>query len=326
MSTGLYIHVPFCVKKCPYCDFYSVSDHSSEIYKKYTDAVLRNIQEYIRKYPSLSFDTVYFGGGTPSVMPVSFYEKVLSLVSHVCDMKSSEITIELNPQTADYEKLKDLRSTGINRLSVGVQSAVDSELHDLGRIHDSYQACQTINDAHAAGFENISADLMTGIKGQTAGSLLKSICTLSELPVKHISAYMLKIEENTEYFRKGFSKLIPDEDETADLYFLTVSSLEERGFYQYEISNFAFKGYESRHNLKYWHCEEYIGIGPSAHSYFNGKRYEVPRELENFVKSDTQHEIVNELMPADFFEKAMLALRLTEGLDLRKYPLSLIHI
>ena len=187
-KTGLYIHVPFCVRKCPYCDFYSVASSKEKLYEQYADAVIRNIKRYVRENPEIFFETVYFGGGTPSLLPVYLYEK---------------ITIELNPGTSDEDKLRKLRSIGINRLSVGIQSAKDNELKYLGRIHDFTQAKNIINDAYSAGFENISADLMIGVREQTMESLMFSIDRLTELPLKHISAYMLKIEEGTEYFKNG---------------------------------------------------------------------------------------------------------------------------
>jgi len=318
MSVGLYIHVPFCIRKCPYCDFYSVT-LSDELVSVYTQAVIRNIRAYREQNSSLSFDTVYFGGGTPSLMPLSFFDGVLSELSGGLT-DSPEITAELNPGTSDFDKLQSLRCVGINRLSVGIQSAVGTELSDLGRIHSFEEAKSAVSDAYRAGFENISADLMIGIKGQTKDSLISSVDALTALPLTHISSYMLKIEEGTEFFKKNIKKEVPDEDTAAELYLLSVSELEKKGYKQYEISNFSRPGFESRHNLRYWRCEEYIGIGPSAHSYYNGKRYSVPRDLSDFTASERQREDVTEEKPADFFEKAMLALRLSEGLDLKKYP------
>lgn len=319
-KTGLYIHVPFCVRKCPYCDFYSVASSKEKLYEQYADAVIRNIKRYVRENPEIFFETVYFGGGTPSLLPVYLYEKIMSEISLYTDFERSEITIELNPGTSDEDKLRKLRSIGINRLSVGIQSAADNELKYLGRIHDFTQAKNIINDAYSAGLENISADLMIGVREQTMESLMFSIDRLTELPLKHISAYMLKIEEGTEYFKNGMSELVPDEDLVADMYLALVEKLKEKGYFQYEISNFSRKGYESRHNLRYWHCESYIGIGPSAHSYFNNKRYEVLGNLSEFILSDCQKEIINDENPDDFFEIAMLQLRLTEGLDTKLYP------
>mgnify|MGYP003504784312 CR=1 FL=1 len=319
-AVGLYIHVPFCVKKCPYCDFYSITDHNSDLFDKYTDAVVRNIKKYLSENKNLLFDTVYFGGGTPSIMPVSFYEAILKTISQSCSIESSEITIELNPKTADKDKIVSLRNVGINRLSVGIQSANDTELADLGRIHNFAEASEIILSAHEAGFDNISADLMISIKNQTIQTLKNSIDMVTALPVKHISAYILKIEKGTVYYKNNISDYLPDDDKTAEMYIEAVRRLSDKGFKQYEISNFSKHGFQSKHNLKYWYCQEYIGIGPSAHSFFNNKRYEVPKDVNKFTLSEYQNEIINEEHPGDFFEKAMLALRLTEGLDLKPYP------
>lgn len=319
MNTGLYIHVPFCVRKCPYCDFYSVSSSDDSVYRRYTDAALRNICRYLKKYPSLNFDTVYFGGGTPSLMPAYFYSEILSAVRNFTEL-GAEITMELNPGTADREKLSLIRECGVNRISVGIQSASDNELSDLGRIHDFSDVVRAVSDIRAAGFTNISGDLMAGIKGQTKESLRSSVKALADLSLNHISSYMLKIEPGTEFGKNGMADEIPDEDISADMYLLMVEELEKRGYFQYEISNFSKPGFESRHNLKYWNSEDYIGIGPSAHSCFEGRRYEVPRNLQQYIYDDFQQEIVNEESPGSFFEKAMLALRLVKGLDLKKYP------
>ncbi len=319
MKAGLYIHVPFCVRKCPYCDFYSVPASDSNLYRKYTDAVLRNIKRYTENNPSLKFDTVYFGGGTPSLMPAYFFSEVLETAEKFIT-DSPEITMELNPGTADRTKLRDICSSGVNRVSVGIQSSSDEELQYLGRIHSFDDVLRAVDDVRSAGIKNISGDLMIGIRGQTHASLAESVKQLAALELQHISSYMLKIEQGTEYSRSGISALVPDEDETADMYLLAVEKLREYGYEQYEISNFSKPGFESRHNLKYWNCEEYAGIGPSAHSYFGGVRFEVPRSLQDFTDSRYQTEVTNEENPGDFFEKAMLALRLTKGLDLSLYP------
>ena len=319
MKAGLYIHVPFCIRKCPYCDFYSVSGTDESLKTEYTAAVIRNTERYLKRYPDLSFDTVYFGGGTPSLMPASFFGDVLEIIKGHLD-PDAEITMELNPKTADEEKLNEIRRSGVNRVSAGIQSAIDSELRDLGRIHDFAEAAEAVRIAKNAGFDNISGDLMIGIKGQNEESLVQSVNALASLGLKHISSYMLKIEPGTEFFRNGISSVVPDEEKTAELYLLAVKTLAEKGYRQYEISNFSLPGSESRHNLKYWNCEDYIGIGPSAHSCFDGKRYEVPRDLSSFITGPYQKEEVNEDHPCGFFEKAMLALRLSAGLDLDKYP------
>ncbi len=300
--TGLYIHVPFCVKKCPYCDFYSGELRNKS---EYISAVLRNL----RRFPEM-YDTVYFGGGTPSLCHTVAGE----VLSNVRLSENAEITFECNPETVDCYVFEDLKKAGVNRLSFGVQSLNDSELSALGRIHSAGRAEGMLYEAAKHGFTNVSADLMLGVPQQTRQSLVATIDRLCGLPVTHISAYMLKIEPNTAFGKNP--PVVPDDDEQAELYLLAVSELEKRGFRQYEISNFAKEGYESRHNLKYWHCEEYIGIGPSAHSFYKGVRYAVPRSLADFIESDVQPEVPTETDPDSEEEHILLGLRLTEGIPL----------
>ena len=310
MAIGLYIHVPFCKRKCPYCDFYSQSiTPDTEI--QYVDALIRNIQ----KYKSTEVDSIYFGGGTPSVLSDLSFQRIFSAIRNNFRLIEPEISLEANPCSVDLKKLEFFREVGFNRISFGVQSCVDSELKKLGRLHNFEQAKTAILNAKKAGFYNISADLMIGIPEQTSESLSVSLNELSKLPLTHISAYMLKIEKSTPYNTQSIINILPDEDSVADLYLQTINELEKNGFEQYEISNFSKKGFECRHNLKYWRCEEYIGLGPSAHSFFNGKRYEVPRSLDDFISNEFQNEIVNEEHPHTFDEVAMLRLRLTEGLS-----------
>ena len=306
MPKSLYIHVPFCVRKCRYCDFYSVTDLSlTEAYKK---AVLRNIADI-----SDEFDTVYFGGGTPSLLTAGQISEILSAVKIV---PNAEISMECNPNSVTENYLRDIRGIGVNRLSFGVQSFCDTELKMLGRLHTSAKAIAAINSAHAAGFENISADLMLAVSGQTKVSLLQSLDVLETLPLTHVSAYMLKVEEGTPLAHdEKLLAEIPDDDTTAEMYLLAVKKLESMGFEQYEISNFAKKDFECRHNLKYWHCEEYYGIGPAAHSFVNGERYCCPKSAEDFILSEAQGKITLESGGSES-EKAMLALRLTkEGIE-----------
>lgn len=309
MYRGLYIHVPFCIRKCPYCDFYSVTE--TDLADDYTAAVIRNI-----KAQNVSADTIYFGGGTPSLLTAEQINAMLSAVSDIAP--NAEITMECNPNSVSEKYLSEIFAAGVNRISFGVQSLSDKELSALGRLHDSETAVKAINSAHKAGFRNISADIMLATAYQTQETLSETIERLVTLPINHVSAYMLKIEEGTPYGRSDtIQKLIPDEDETADMYLEAVQKFDENGFAQYEISNFAHKGYESRHNLKYWRCEEYFGIGPSAHSYINGVRKACPPSVESFIKSELQQETVTENNGGETDEKIMLSLRLTqEGVPL----------
>ena len=302
MSKGLYIHIPFCRRKCLYCDFYSVAlcDGMAE---EYTKAVIRNLSHY-----GGEFDTVYFGGGTP-ILLAPYLGEMLKAANIT---KNAEITAECNPCEMTPHTLEMLRKSGVDRISAGVQSFNDNELTALGRRHDSNTARNAFLNAKAAGFDNISADLMLGIPQQTGESLARSLETLCSLPITHISAYMLKVEENTPFGKD--TPTLPDEDETADMYLQTVQTLAQHGFGQYEISNFAKRGYECRHNLKYWRCEEYLGIGPAAHSFIGGRRFAVARDLDGFLNSPVQKEVTTDAAPDEYEERVMLGLRLKEGI------------
>ena len=307
MQRGLYIHVPFCLSKCPYCDFYSIK-YNTDTADSYANAVIRNILHY-----GGEFDTVYFGGGTPFLL----WDKICEILKFIDITKGAEITVEANPCTADSEKLAALRGAGVNRISFGVQSLCENELKVLGRRHDSITAINAIKAASEQGFDNISADIMLGTPGQTLDSVISTIHRLSELPLTHISAYMLKIEENTTFANAKLN--LPDEDEVCSIYLKATELLGILGFKQYEISNYAKDGFCCRHNLKYWNCEEYIGIGPAAHSYYNGKRFFAPRDLNVFISCEHQNIMMEDEKPGGYEEYAMLRLRLTEGLSLSKY-------
>lgn len=299
---GLYIHVPFCIKKCPYCDFYSVP-HNGWKTNEYTAAVIRNLMRYPEK-----FDTVYFGGGTPSLFPYQI-GKILEAADFA---KDAEITVECNPDSVDECALVYLKKSGVNRLSFGVQSFSVEELSALGRTHHPERAKAMIRFAAGLGFENISADLMLGVPHQTVNSLTQTIDELCKLPITHVSAYLLKIEPNTPFGKNPPE--VPAEEEQSELYLTAVNELGKRGFFQYEISNFAKKGCESRHNLIYWRAEEYVGIGAAAHSYYKGKRFAVPKNLADFLERDVQRELITDENPDKYEEKVMLGLRLVEGI------------
>ncbi len=310
-SIGLYVHVPFCKRKCLYCDFYSAADMSRT--DAYVRAVIRNI-----KAAGLTYGTVYFGGGTPSLLTA---EQISDILSAADISDGAEISMECNPESADFSYLCGLKSAGVNRVSFGIQSLNDGELAALGRLHNADKACEAVLSAYRAGFENISADLMLATPLQTAESLNNTLERLLELPLTHVSAYLLKVEKGTPLsLDKSLTEKLPNEDETADMYLMTVERLSAAGFEQYEISNFARKEFECRHNLKYWRCEEYFGIGPSAHSFLDGERFYCPPDTEKFI-SDALQERVSLGTGGDTEEKAMLALRLTkEGLRLADLP------
>lgn len=300
-NRGLYIHVPFCVRKCPYCDFYSVAKEQWKT-EEYLAAVIRNLSRFREE-----FDTVYFGGGTPVLIAGGMGE-ILRAASL---SEFPEITAECNPDASGEASLIKMREAGVNRLSFGVQSLDADELKALGRSHTPERAAGAIRRARELGFENISADIMLGVPRQTESSLARTIEGLCGLPITHVSAYMLKIEPNTPFGKNPPET--PDDDETADLYLLAVKLLERRGFYQYEISNFAREGFECRHNLKYWRREEYLGIGPSAHSFYDGQRFAVPRDVGRFILEEVQPFGYTDELPDEAEERLMLGLRLREG-------------
>lgn len=301
---GLYIHVPFCNGKCPYCDFYSLIP-SEEIKTAYT-------REVISRLDSLQgrrFATVYFGGGTPSQLGA---DNIAAILNHIDYVSDAEITVECNPSDSCAENGFNFimaAKAGVNRISMGLQSAVDIERKALGRRAGTDDAMKAIHRINEAGINNISLDLMLGIPGQTAESLSKSIGFCISAGIKHISAYMLKIEEGTPFGKNP--PVVPEEDEVCELYLQCCRELEKAGFKQYEISNFALPGFESRHNLIYWHCDEYLGIGPAAHSFLDGKRFYFERNLDSFIAGAAP---VDDGNGGGFEEYAMLALRLTEGL------------
>ena len=315
MNRGIYIHVPYCVKKCPYCDFYSVIfDESSA--SAYTDAVISAIKSYNGK--GLSADTIYFGGGTPNLMGSERIGAILSAIKENFVLSSgAEITLEANPETFKDQNIAAFKAAGINRLSMGLQSANKSELGSLGRRHTNEDVAFCVSEAKRVGIENVSLDLMLGVEGQDKASLLNSIEFCSALGVSHISAYMLKIEPNTPYYKNRSLLNLPDDDEAAELYLFAVSELAKRGFEQYEISNFARGGAVSRHNLKYWNCEEYLGIGASAHGFEGGERYYYKRSIKDFVASPLSR--ISDGAGGGYEEYFMLKMRLSEGVDLHKF-------
>lgn len=306
--TGLYIHIPFCKSKCPYCDFYSLAN-ADEYKEEYKKAVLRNLDYY----SDITFDTVYFGGGTPILL----WREICGILDSIGDRitNNAEITIEANPCSTDFNALCSLKQSGVNRISFGLQSGVDDELKALGRRHSSKSGLEAVLAAKKAGFKNVSADIMLGIPFQTEKSLKESLSYLTDMPISHISAYMLKIEPSTPFAKKMVAPA--NDEQMSEFYLKAVSHFQQNGYFQYEISNFSLKGYESRHNLKYWNCEEYIGIGPSAHSYYNGKRFSVDRNLHGFIGSPFQETIVTDENPGGYDEWAMLKLRLSEGIDFK---------
>ncbi|MDI9495149.1 MAG: radical SAM family heme chaperone HemW [Bacillota bacterium] len=321
---GIYIHVPFCIKKCGYCDFYSVKwDEESE--NSYIRSAIDEIKGY-RELEDYIVDTIFIGGGTPSVIMPQNIEKLIAAVKDTFTVaQNAEISMEANPNSLS-QNLKIYKETGINRLSIGIQSLKDDILKRIGRIHNFSEALQAIDLAQKQGFDNINADVMFNIPGQTLEDITDTIYQLISKDIRHISFYSLKLEEGTQMYSLEKNKVItmPVEDLEREMYYAGRTIMEEHGLMQYEISNFAVKGYECRHNLKYWNQEEYIGIGPSAHSFMGNTRYSNPSNLKEYTLSSGKEGFkrnIQEVMDEDelMFEYIMLRLRLTEGLKFAEF-------
>lgn len=306
---GIYIHVPFCDGKCPYCDFFSLRG-SEERMDQYTESVISRLKAWGSSLCRPA-DTLYFGGGTPSLLGAPRLLRITQAAREAFSLEHAEITVEVNPSGQMDRLFYGLAEGGINRLSLGLQSANEEELRLLGRRHTVQQAYEAVRAAQRAGFHNISLDLMIAIQGQTPESLCRSVAFCAELEVPHLSAYLLKIEEGTLYGKQKELLHLPSEDSAADLYLLACETIEKAGYFQYEISNFCKPGFQSRHNLKYWNAQEYLGIGPAAHSLLNGRRFFYPRSLQGFLNGKDPQE---EGLGGDLEEYTMLRLRLTDGL------------
>lgn len=299
-KAGLYFHIPFCRSKCPYCDFYSVK-YEKELAEKYTDRLIEEIEKY-----NGSFDTIYFGGGTPSIIEPELLGKIITASKNQFDIsKNAEITVECNPSKNLEKDFEKYAQYAINRVSIGMQSARNEERFALGRSAGQTEVMKAVNDAKKAGITNISLDVMLGTPKQTLESLDETFEFIDKANVTHISAYMLKIEEGTKFFELKDRLALPDEDTTAEMYLKAVDELKKLGFNQYEISNFAKPGFESKHNLKYWLLEDYLGIGASAHSMWRGKRFYY----------DSNFNLIDDGDGGSDEEKIMLGLRLTEGIS-----------
>jgi len=315
---GLYFHIPFCLKKCKYCDFVSFDD--SNLKKDaYLDALFNEMEEYKGE----KADTVFIGGGTPTSLSMVQLEKLLTKIRESFIIsKDAEFTIEANPKTLDAEKLSILKKYGVNRISVGVQSFCNDELLKIGRVHTAEEAIDTVELIKKSGFENFSIDLMSALPGQRFESFKKNLETAVAINPKHISCYSLIIEENTplfEEFNRGMLKL-PDEDTERKMYDYACEFLHENGYSQYEISNFSKNGYESKHNIKYWECREYIGMGLAAHSYYKGERFSNVDNLSEYINGKYHMNNAEKLTLKDKIEEFMImGLRMTKGISKKEF-------
>lgn len=321
---GIYIHIPFCKQKCYYCDFISFAQ-KEELQERYVRAIIREIENFLRENQNLEIATIYIGGGTPSYLDSKYIKKILRLFH---DFHPEEVTIEVNPGTANREKLETYKKAGVNRLSIGLQSSENRLLKNIGRIHNFEDFLTTYHLAKEIGFSNINVDCMIGLPEQSIADIKNTLEKVVRLEPKHISVYSLIVEENTkiaQMLEKGEIKL-PEEEEERNMYWYVKNFLELQGYYHYEISNFAKKGYESRHNLACWEQKEYVGFGLAAHSYMDKIRYSNTEDLENYIqnceernfkKNKILQEKQNDFMQEQ--EYMMLGLRKIDGIAIQSF-------
>lgn len=323
-TLGLYIHVPFCAHKCAYCDFYSITNE--DLVQEYTAAIIAHIRKHKRMAKDRTVDSIFFGGGTPSILPVKSFTEIMETIYDVFDVsKTAEITVEANPGTLDGEKLAAYREIGVNRLSIGLQSADDRELTMLSRIHTRDEFEDSYMLARMEGFTNINVDIIYGLPNQTMEKLISTLEYVISIHPEHISFYGLSIEPNTPFGRnKNIGKLLPDEDTQCDMYLTSCKILENAGYLQYEISNFAKKDYGCRHNIKYWTGKEYLSFGPSATSFIENMEYKYVPDIERYIscmknESDIREEeyvFSEEELETRFL---MTCFRLRAGINLKEY-------
>ena len=322
---GIYIHIPFCASKCSYCDFYSLAgcDH---IMPEYQDALISHMEESSKAIRNYEVDSIYFGGGTPSYYGadrIAGLLDVLKLNGNV--RRDAEITVECNPDSASYQALKLLHDEGVNRLSIGVQATDNNLLRMIGRRHTFQQAEKVIENARDVGFDNISIDLMYGLPTQTKQDWAETLAKAVALHVEHVSVYGLKLEPGTPMYKDYIhSPVLPDDDAQADMYFYAAQMLERYGYHQYEISNFCAPGFLSRHNLKYWELDDYMGFGPGAHSCIGHLRYSYVSNLREYITAvERGTSLLEEYNNLDAMERAseylMLGMRTAKGISEQDY-------
>ncbi|MCX7921940.1 MAG: radical SAM family heme chaperone HemW [Clostridia bacterium] len=323
---GLYIHIPFCKSKCHYCDFNSLPGRELHI-PQYFEALKKELQLYTTKAKNYSIKSIFIGGGTPSLADPEHITNIMySCREHFNIKKNAEISIETNPGTLSFEKLAAYKSSGINRLSMGLQAWQSHILNYLGRIHSAEDFVENFNQARKAGFTNINADLIFGIPSQTMEEWRHTLTGVVNLGPEHLSCYSLKIEEGTvfgEKLKSGELNQI-DDDIDREMYHSTIEILSTKGYNHYEISNFAKPGYECRHNLLYWKIDEYIGLGAGAHSYFEGNRYNNVCSIERYIAAIGQNEIPRENVQwidkkDSISEFIILGLRVMDGISLSEF-------
>ncbi|HVP36991.1 MAG TPA: radical SAM family heme chaperone HemW [Terriglobales bacterium] len=325
MTLGIYIHIPFCLSKCPYCDFNSIVI-DSELAEYYVNSLVKEILSFSENQTeNLVAETIYFGGGTPSILKVSQLGSIMKAVFNSFDVKPvAEISLEVNPGTLTEEKAKDLKKLGFNRASLGVQSFKDEELKILGRAHDSKQAIKSYQLLRKY-FDNLSLDSIFGIPGQNLNSWRENLKMASKLKPEHLSVYSLTIEEGTPYHHlwKQEKLSLPDDEEVRKMYLLSINLLQKQEYRQYELSNFARKGFECQHNLRYWQGKEYLGFGAGAHSYYQGVRWGNVKNVKKYIEGckngfsifDFREKLTSSQKITEFI---LLGLRVAKGIDLRR--------
>lgn len=326
MKIGLYIHIPFCQQKCLYCDFPSHAN-LAHLYQPYVAALCREISGWGGVLSGDVIDTIYIGGGTPTVLSADYLREILACVHTAFSIdENAEISIEANPGTIDQEKLLTLKTGGVNRISFGVQTFSDPLLQSIGRIHSAAQAVEAVQEAQKVGFRNINVDLMYGLPDQTLQQLEDSVVQAIELGVTHISAYGLKVEDGTPFAVLNLEGrlMLPDEDIDEAMYQLTTEFLPKNEFMRYEISNFSKVGYECRHNLKYWRYRSYLGVGAAAHSFLQKERISNVGDVAQYIKCVESGNSPIEIKETPEIEVAMaeyvfLALRTVEGLEVQEF-------
>ena len=320
----LYVHIPFCEKKCLYCDFLSFSAED-DLHKAYVDKLIEEIRVQAKNYSDYQISSIFIGGGTPSVIKAVYISNIMSAIYEAFIVESlAEVTIECNPGTVDIDKLLVYKQSGINRISVGLQSSVDKELQHLGRVHTYADFLYSYEKIRESGYKNVNIDLMSALPWQTLDSWKSTLKKVVMLKPEHISAYSLIIEEGTEFSKIYGSpegrKFLPTEEVEREMYHSTIDILKNYGYERYEISNYAKPGYESKHNIGYWTGEEYLGFGIGASSYVYGRRFHVEKDIKKYLDINMKRDImplyqnIHELSTKEKMEEFMfLGLRLTKG-------------
>lgn len=321
---GIYIHIPFCIKKCEYCDFVSYCNKEKYV-PQYINALKKEIKNNINKEYKIT--TIYIGGGTPSSIEENYIADIIETIKlnmndeNLKEFKNVEVTIEVNPGTVTEKKLKTYKEIGINRLSIGLQETHDELLKSIGRIHTYEEFLKTYNLARKIGFNNINVDLMIALPNQTIQDIKENLEKIIKLNPEHISVYSLILEEGTPFYNKYNENKIklPDEELERNMYWYVKNTLENNGYIHYEISNFSKKGFESKHNMNCWNQEEYFGFGVAAHSYNNKTRYSNTNNIEEYIKGSNK--IIHEEQTLEDMQKEymLLGLRKIEGINIQKF-------